>query len=134
MSLQVNSGGVTANIVSTAATNKTVTLLYAAPSNETITMGTVPANKIWRIVYVSINALGWGSAFSATPLVTIGGDVVARIATSGLASDISPFASQVAQFEYSCCPVLTAGETVTTTSNSTVPYVFTIVGYVEESV
>ena len=55
MGMNISSGNVTATITLSAASKLTATAKYAQRDNTgTVTIGTVPANKVWRIISASV--------------------------------------------------------------------------------
>jgi hypothetical protein len=56
MSLRVNSGltSVTGSVVSTALKNSLISITGTSTTAQTVTLGTVGAGKVWRIVYMEI--------------------------------------------------------------------------------
>jgi hypothetical protein len=98
-------------------------------NNSTTTIGTVPANKIWRIIHVSVvDNCGNGTHYAS---VNLNGNVFCKVSPSGTAG-ASIWAQDTYNGNISAGPKLTAGQLVTTTASAGVIEAFYRVVYVEE--
>lgn len=130
-SLAVNADG---SINIAEKTKRTVTLIEANAAVGTgTTIGTVGAGKIWRIIYAQLSqSIDDAAVTSALSQLNLNGVALINleyqsVATYGLGS----VTSQV-RFDYECCPVLTAGQTITQTATINEAWGASI-GYVEEN-
>lgn len=94
-------------------------------------LGTVPANKRWRILGVTICGIS-GTGNDAVS-VTCGGQTIAyAVCSFGAAMLVST--SNSITFDYAACPIATAGQTIAVTSPSANITGYATVTYSEESI
>jgi len=118
-----STGGITAE-----PTNKTTVLLSGTRSTSgTTTLGTVPASKVWRIVSANLST-GLPGAASKVQLQFNGVDALTIDLTFQTTTLGGGTANQ--SWDYSCCPTITAGQTVTLVNSLNVASTASIV-YVE---
>jgi len=97
--------------------------------NATTTIGTVPANKVWRIIHVSVcDNAGNATHYAA---VNLNGNVFCKVSPSGTLN-ASVWAQDVYNGDIMCCPKLTAAQTITTTAAAGVVEAFYRVVYIQE--
>lgn len=131
MGVNVTSGNVTANVVSQAATYLTATILSGRQTGTgTFTLGTVPANKRWRIVAVSIQCTAGSTAQVAH--IDLNGVQILGIDSFGTATVTSCAANNLT-FNIAACPTIAATQTVQLVTSASVNTNYTVV-YYEESV
>lgn len=132
MAVQVNSGKVTASI--STMSSSPVLFINGAPASNTVTLGTVPANRRWRIVYVYMSDSMAGQFDGVQSYVTLGSaGIVMKSMNNGLVGTAS-MAISTANFNLEACPILAATETVTATCDHNVGITYVVVGYVEDVV
>jgi len=126
MTQSFNSGSVTANIIKSSATQKTISFLGGTPINATTTLGTVGAGKRWVIV-------GLGGTF-------VGIDLSASIQLNGVSAmsfycyvDDATIACRDQTYSYDLAPVITAGQTVAVNFPGSGKGIFNV-SYIEETV
>jgi hypothetical protein len=91
---------------------KTATLLSSAVNlAATTTMGTVPANKVWRILSASMSMAIQDAAVQQRNQILLNSVVALSLDAKGIASPYGGVANSVT-WSYEACPVLTAGQTV----------------------
>lgn len=132
MGMTLSSGNVTANVVSNAANFVSVIPLFASRTSAgTTTMGTVPANKRWRItsamMMVSISGAAQLLAYLKANGVEICGCLCNATATANNSNSVSIV------WDLTACPTITAGQTLTLVTDNT-QYGQAYVTYYEESV
>lgn len=135
MSLSIG-GGVT-NVTATGTFSQTkATAAVAATAfitaATTTTIGTVPANKVWRILSVQITAYCNEDASAEQYCKVILNSVDAvMLCVAGKAADCGTGSTAVT-WNYGACPVLTAGQTATFTTGTNRKAAASI-SYVEEA-
>jgi hypothetical protein len=105
-------------------------LTNAAAGANNVTMGTVGAGKVWRVIGFSLNSDN-NAAAEATSNLTMGGNVVAATIGSGTATGVGDVLITF-HGSYSDAIVLSAGQTVVHNSNANGRF-SAAVYYVEES-
>lgn len=110
-----SSGKVIAGIAATET--KTCTVVRAQQAGAgTQTLGTVPANKVWKIITSSLSSSVSGAVGVVTTALL--NDVVYdALYPQGTAGAGMCEHSNI-NWSYSCCPVLTAGQTIKLTNNA----------------
>lgn len=99
--------------------------------NADTTIGTVPGGKVWRIIGVAISIAATVAA-TVVGAVRLNGTAILQVNANGAAG--VPNNEALSQsFDYSACPVLTAGQTVSVYSSSASSESRGSVVYVEES-
>lgn len=123
-----NSGNVTAELISSAATATPVTLLNGSRSTiGTTTLGTVGVGKIWRIIYAQVSSVAGSTATN----VSVQANSL-KVVDIDIHSNNNESNACAVCFTYETAPVITAGQTVTlvTDQNSNCS---AVVGYYEEN-
>lgn len=100
-------------------TKRTATVIQATrhSSAGSTTMGTVPTGRVWRILSITGSALFGAVAAEAGGLVALNSITALYLSVGGLATQ-KTCTSNTVSWDYSACPVLTAGQTVVLTSES----------------
>lgn len=112
-------------------TPKTVQGATGKSINSTVEIGTVPADKIWRIVSVSLVMTRSGSAGGTDGAITLNGVSVLASYLGGLATT-SINNNQTINLNYDTAYVLTAGQIARVISSSTGCYSIGSIAYIEE--
>jgi hypothetical protein len=122
-------GSITAN-----ATNKTAVCVFNNYTDTGVkTLGTVPANKVWRIVSLAVSVTSTTSANPHEAIIQLNDVDAFGVIAQGLATYGGGTLANSTQFSYDCAPVLTAGQTVKLKARSATVQTTTHFAYVEES-
>jgi len=108
----------------------TATISDEAVAVATTTFGTVPANKVWRIIMMHINADA-GSNIETRGTILLNGVESLSVYAYTTATDVKSI-TQAIVYDYACCPVLAAGQTVAVSNSSAGSKSRANVSYVEE--
>jgi hypothetical protein len=128
---------VTGTVTSSPVEYAVTTISGTQNGAGTTTLGTVGANKIWRIIGISLS--------SGIDETSTTGDYMAIVQLNGVTALSNAYRISTASgrfmgeassisFQPTCCPKLTAGQTVTLVQDTTFLYSVASVFYVEESV
>lgn len=125
MAVTITKGSVRTSASITLQKNGVTALCGIGTPNATTTLGTVPANKIWRIIQATLNC---SFATTETTNITAGGVVIAQNKGNTAQGEIGFHGS------YNDAIVLTATQTIQTIDSLAAHiYVYNIY-YIEESV
>jgi len=104
-----------------ALTSKTAVPLYGTrhASATSTTLGTVPSGKVWRVVGAWVNVVFGAAANDAGGYIQGGGTTLVYAGAGGLATQ-KGMNQQAQNWSVEACPVLTAGQTITLTSESAI--------------
>ena len=132
MGQTINSGKVTASLELTASSKKTVTLITGGGHNATITIGTVTVGKVWRIISIMANLSVYNNATMADMQILLNDVVKYTFRNYSVTATTVGNWSVSQEYDYTCCPVLTAGQTIKTLSPNTSSEIMITIGYIEE--
>jgi hypothetical protein len=125
------SGKSQATITLSEANKKTAVPLANSAVNATTTnLGTVPAGKVWRILTANLSTTAYGLASPFGSLELNGIKVLSIILNSSTSASLG--ATQSANWNYECCPVLAAGEIVRVINSSANSASYANITYIEE--
>lgn len=127
--VQTGLTSVTGTVEALPSRNTVVIATQTRSSAGTTTIGTVPANKVWRIIYMQVCMTVTGSSTNASQIL-LNGVIAMEVRPTGTTGSYGGL-SEAATFDFGACPVLTAGQlaVLTTVSND---YGRGVIGYVEE--
>ncbi len=123
MSQNVNSGLTAASITGNITAVQTNIPLLILNRTNVGTIGTVPANKIWRIYY--LNICGYSASNYEIEITLDGVDLIRKYSLDQNINVVFP---------YPLCIVATAGQVVALASGTSGTAYRAVVGYTEESV
>jgi len=130
-------GGTQANVTLSGGltvTKATALSLYGTANGiSTVTLGTVPANKIWRIVGAQMSAIVVTNASSSLCKIKAGGVELLVLCPYATATTVALMSTSNA-WDITAAPVLVATNTVTLESAGANGLTHGTVQYVEESV
>lgn len=138
MAVGVQSGSVNVNGTVTAVgtftpTKNTAAFAMGAAANQTTTIGTVPASKVWRIIGVALS-LDVSVNSGQTAILNLAGSPILELrGVADAASAAGGAGGYSMAFDYTACPVLTAGQTATVVSNHANAFAYGTIVYVEEA-
>jgi len=127
--MQIQTGKVTADINLTESSKKTAVVLSRASAGV---IGTVPANKVWRIIALGLSLQQWDDTDTNDAYIALEG-VQAIVLELYKYVGSHDTISQNITFDYAACPVLVATDEVTLGTNTGAGKTFSgFVAYIEE--
>lgn len=134
MGATVNTGAVEATVTSTSFKNTaSVAISSSIANNSEVTIGTVPAGKVWRVLtaFLQVN-IGLDALSQGVGKLRLNGVSAIVSAISSSASLVNSEAIALT-WDYAACPVLTAGQTATVVSEAVNLRALGGISYVEEN-
>jgi len=128
---------VTGNVTATSTEYTVLNAGAVSGSSGSTTLGTVPANRRWRIIGLAVSSGideesttgDYGCIINLNGVQALGVSFRVSTATARQAA-----AANSVTFLPTCCPILTAGQTVTMVNGTAAQYSSGTVYYVEEVV
>lgn len=126
-----NTVAITGDITITETEKEVLYACNTTTASNSVTLGTVPAGKKWKILsaFAIINTTT--SANNAIANILLNGTAVIIAGTFGLATYGHGAVPVILTWSYDACPVLTAGQTAQLTSSGTGAYKHGGISYVE---
>lgn len=122
---------------SVTSTASTYTLSVASTSwtdTNAHTVGTVPANKRWKVVGLQVTNTGVATTSTMECLVQLNGVTWLDASIKGIATYPTGAVNFAVSFDVNYCPIITAGQTVAVPAQSSTGYKGVVCYYIEESV
>lgn len=112
-------------------TEQVLATISGTANNATTTLGTVPANKRWRIVSARLQGLVGTTGGSQQVLAHTRVLLWSNLGGATVQTTVPP---QSIKWDWNIQPIITAGQTVTLVCTGANNYGWAVVDYVEESV
>lgn len=126
--------GTNSTTVPTQEAKKTAAVLsYSGTSGTATTLGTVPASKVWRILSASSSMCYGDQVSTHDAAIYANSKIICACVGQGIGTYGNGGVANSVSWSYDCCPVLTAGQTVTMGAGKTGLTKQGSVTYIEEA-